>query len=321
MGSTENAIAANRDEVIAEHGPWVGFNIELAPGVYSMGPGLVGVAETRVFQVLQIASALLPAGLDGIRVLDLGAHEGGFALEFARQGAEVVAMEGREYHLAKARFARDALELDNLKVVSGDVRSDLGAELGTFDLVLCLGILYHLSRDDIGPFLTNVRKLTRNAAIIETQLALRPRRSMTWSGASYSGIEVREHPRFAGAAMSDTPSFWLTEPSLLTLLGRVGFGSVLQVRSPLVPELMDVADHGTYVAVVGQARTPRTVSVEPEPLAIEIPERSGRPRAHPSQGLRYRVMDRVRTSLGRGLLQGLLTKGDRASGRGEGSGR
>ena len=45
----------------------------------------------------------------GVRVLDLASLEGMYALELARRGADVVAIEGREANVEKARFAaRDA---------------------------------------------------------------------------------------------------------------------------------------------------------------------------------------------------------------------
>ncbi len=68
------------------------------------------------------------------------------AVELARLGANVVGIEGREANLAKARFAKEALSLENPEFHQDDVRNLSKEKYGRFDVVLCLGILYHLNR-------------------------------------------------------------------------------------------------------------------------------------------------------------------------------
>ena len=85
----------------------------------------------------------LPADLHGHTVLDIGCNGGFYALEMKRRGAErVVGIDCEPLYLAQARFAAEVsgieLELHQLSVY--DV-----ARLGeTFDLVLFMGVLYHL---------------------------------------------------------------------------------------------------------------------------------------------------------------------------------
>lgn len=88
-------------------------------------------------------SHALPADLSGKTVLDVGCNAGFYSLEMKRRGAErVVAMDVDERYLEQARFAARvsgvAIEFVNLDVYH--VR-DLGEQ---FDLVLFLGVLYHL---------------------------------------------------------------------------------------------------------------------------------------------------------------------------------
>jgi tRNA (mo5U34)-methyltransferase len=85
----------------------------------------------------------VPATLEGKTVLDVGCNAGFYALEMKRRGAErVVAIDSEDFYLAQARFAAEAsgleIEFRNLSVY--DV-----ARLGErFDLVIFMGVLYHL---------------------------------------------------------------------------------------------------------------------------------------------------------------------------------
>jgi tRNA (mo5U34)-methyltransferase len=88
-------------------------------------------------------AAALPDDLSGRTVLDIGCNAGFYAMEMKRRGADrVVAVDSDPRYLAQARFAAEVsgleLELEQLSVY--DV-----ARLGErFDLVLFMGVLYHL---------------------------------------------------------------------------------------------------------------------------------------------------------------------------------
>jgi 2-polyprenyl-3-methyl-5-hydroxy-6-metoxy-1,4-benzoquinol methylase len=47
-------------------------------------------------------------------VLDLACLEGQLGIEFARHGSAVLAIDGREANLGKAKFAGETLRLDNI---------------------------------------------------------------------------------------------------------------------------------------------------------------------------------------------------------------
>ena len=109
-----DTIRARRDEVAERHGPWTSHDIQLAEGI-STRPG--GADLDRLRRCLQIASDVLRRPLGELRVLDLGALEGQYAVEFAAHGAEAVAVEGREANIEKARVAKEALGLDRLELL------------------------------------------------------------------------------------------------------------------------------------------------------------------------------------------------------------
>jgi tRNA (mo5U34)-methyltransferase len=85
----------------------------------------------------------VPKDLSGLTVLDIGCNGGFYSIEMKKRGAErVVAIDFDERYLDQARFAADvtgqAIEFRKMSVY--DV-----AELGeTFDIVLFMGVLYHL---------------------------------------------------------------------------------------------------------------------------------------------------------------------------------
>ena len=88
-------------------------------------------------------AAAVPADLSGRSVLDIGCNAGFYALEMKRRGADrVVAIDSDERYLAQARFAAEvrgaSIEFRNLSVY--DV-AGLGER---FDLVIFMGVLYHL---------------------------------------------------------------------------------------------------------------------------------------------------------------------------------
>lgn len=90
----------------------------------------------------RFASAI-PEDLRGATVLDIGCNGGFFAIEMKRRGADrVLAIDFDDYYLDQARYAARVLEQDiefrRLSVY------DVGALGEQFDVVLFMGLLYHL---------------------------------------------------------------------------------------------------------------------------------------------------------------------------------
>jgi hypothetical protein len=71
----EPELRARRDAVIADFGPWIGYNIDLGSGVYTMAPGVAGMAEDRVKRIVQLVTDFAGRPVSQLRILDLGAHE------------------------------------------------------------------------------------------------------------------------------------------------------------------------------------------------------------------------------------------------------
>jgi len=119
-------------------GPWF-HNIELR-GVPTAPDHFLGDYPRVKWR--RFADAL-PADLTGRSVLDIGCNAGFYCIEMKRRGAaRVLGIDSDEDYLAQARFAARVLELDiEFRPLSV---YDVGAIGERFDIVLFLGVLYHL---------------------------------------------------------------------------------------------------------------------------------------------------------------------------------
>jgi hypothetical protein len=117
----------------------------------------------------QVVDARFGASLAGHTAIDIACHQGWFASKLAEWGADdVLAVDARAGHVADTALIRDALQLPKLRVLQSDVHALVPAQLGRFDLVLMLGLIYHLE-NPIGA-LRQARALTRHLCVVETQV-------------------------------------------------------------------------------------------------------------------------------------------------------
>jgi SAM-dependent methyltransferase len=270
------------DDILARYGPWTAHNIRLADATYTISPEPAG-DEVKLRRIVQLASDLADGRLEGLRILDLASLEGMYALELARRGADVMAIEGREANVEKARFAARSLGLE-VDFRLGDVR-ELGVDQhGTFDIVLCLGILYHLDLEDVVSLVGRIRLVTRKAAIFDTAVALATSETHTFGDLILHGERLVEHAptdtaeqRLARlwSSLDNETAFLPTLPSLVRLLSAKGFSSVLEAHAPVEPEKPE--GRVTLVATVG---TPVVPLLTPEPPVAVAPERRPARRAH-----------------------------------------
>ncbi|MDB5590874.1 TIGR04290 family methyltransferase [Enterovirga sp.] len=119
-------------------GPWF-HNIDLG-GVWTAPGHFLGDYPNVKFQGF---AHVLPADLTGKSVLDIGCNGGFYAMEMKRRGAaRVLGIDFDEDYLAQARFAAEVkgydIEFAQLSVY------DVAALGERFDLVVFMGVLYHL---------------------------------------------------------------------------------------------------------------------------------------------------------------------------------
>lgn len=258
-------IRLRRQEIVNRYGDWTAHNIHLQNGTYTYDENhpkfedqLKGLGF-HLGRIMQSVADTTNRPLDSLRVVDLACLEGVYGIEFAQHGSEVVGIEGREANIEKARFAKQALGLDNIEFVQDDVRNLSVEKYGKFDVVLCLGILYHLDAPDVFHFVERIAEVCQQVAIIDTHIGISANKTHVYKGQEYHGWTVAEHApktskeerlKSLWGSLDNEKSFWFTRPSLFNLLSLVGFTSVYTCQNPVVPGQW--ADRDTIVAVKGK---------------------------------------------------------------------
>lgn len=129
---------ASLQQAIDELGPWF-HNMRLR-GIETAREHFLGdYPEVKYAHFRNV----LPADMTGMTVLDIGCNAGFYSLEMKRRGAaRVLGVDTEEHYLRQARFAAEVtgLEVEFRRLAVWDVGS-LGE---TFDLVIFMGVLYHL---------------------------------------------------------------------------------------------------------------------------------------------------------------------------------
>jgi tRNA (mo5U34)-methyltransferase len=121
-------------------GPWF-HNIHLSDTIQTFPNHHFGDFPNWKWQQL---APHLPANLRGWRVLDIGCNAGFYSFELARRGAEVLGIDGNPHFLAQARWAVDRLGLSDACRFECRQVYDLARMNGQWDLILFMGVFYHL---------------------------------------------------------------------------------------------------------------------------------------------------------------------------------
>ena len=148
---------------IARHA-WF-HSIPLRPGIVTPGGKPLGQLEAECHALLG------PLDLTGRSVLDIGAWNGFFSLAAKRRGAARVTAVDRYTWQHPDYLGRQTLELCRrelgLEIEMRELDAeDLPADLGRFEVVLFLGIFYHLV--DPLSVLAAVASMTERVLVIET---------------------------------------------------------------------------------------------------------------------------------------------------------
>lgn len=268
--------AISRDKIIAADGNWTAMAIKLSDGGYTKTPAV----DHRLKRLLQVAQDIVKKPLSECRVLDLACLEGHYAIEFAMHGAEAVGVEGRAVSVTKCDFAKNDLKLDRVQFYQDDVRNLSKSKYGTFDIVICSGILYHLKAQDAANFLRAIYDVCEGVLLLDTFVALSSQTIETLiSGRVVHGHHYFEHSdddddatkqSSLWASLDNAKSFWFTEPTLMNLITDCGFTSVLDVLTPTMPK--NPRDRKTYLAIKGERAAVRSSDITRDEPFHEIPE-------------------------------------------------
>jgi len=212
-------LSAELAQEVSGEPAWM-FPWQLGPdtGVPLLGENLPPVHQTRLELLERPVSEALAAAGPGATALDLACCEGWFAHRLLEWGAErVVGIDVRELNVRRAELVRDhfGISCERLAFRQADVfELDLD-ELGRFDVVLVLGLVYHME-DPVGA-LRRARALTRGVCAVESQLTRQNRPLVHGNG---SGTILLTAPAsFAATVEADAEHNQLAStPGILSLV-------------------------------------------------------------------------------------------------------
>lgn len=115
---------------------------------------------------------LLGGSLSGKRVLDLGCNAGFWSLCAVEYGCDyILGIDGRQMHIDQANlvFEVNGIDKSRYDFRCGNIFDILTEEIGSFDIVLCLGLMYHISKHI--DLLELISKINKDILIIDTSLS------------------------------------------------------------------------------------------------------------------------------------------------------
>jgi hypothetical protein len=229
----------------------------------------------------RIIDTVFPGDKKHLRLADLGCLEGGYAVEFARLGFQVIGLEVRDTNIAVCNYVKSKTNLPNLTFVKDNALNI--AKYGMFDAVFCCGLLYHLDRPK--EFLETLSSVTTKLAILQTHFAtenhlntqkpkhswlrrfsrlkasvtgdLTDRYSLSPTGTN-EGLAGRWYTEFRNdetfskretinwASWDNRRSFWIQREYLLQAIQDVGFDLVMEQFDSLGPNISESMLRGYY---------------------------------------------------------------------------
>lgn len=147
---------------VAALGPWF-HNLHLPGGLQTAPDHFLG--DFPAFKWRELAPHL-PEDLQGWRALDIGCNAGFYTFELAKRGAQVTGIDIDARYLKQARWAaehyglQDRVRFEQLQVY------DLAHRDETYDLILFMGVFYHLRYPLLG--LDIVAQKVRRTLVFQT---------------------------------------------------------------------------------------------------------------------------------------------------------
>jgi tRNA (mo5U34)-methyltransferase len=227
---------------IAALAPWF-HNLHLPDGVETAPGHPLGDFPSYKWRRL---APHLPPSLEGWTALDIGCNAGYYSFELAQRGARVTGIDLDPHYLRQARWACRELELENAIEFRQMQVYDLAGEDGQYDIVLFMGVFYHLRYPLLG--LDIASRLTRRLMVFQTMTIPGMEVYADTSDHPMDERQVLRHPgwprmafiehRFAG----DPTNWWVpnhaaVEAMLRSTGMRVGhhLGHEIYLCSPAAP--------------------------------------------------------------------------------------
>ena len=225
----------------------------------------------------RVLETVFPGDKKHLRLVDLGCLEGGFAVEFARMGFQVLGIEVRDANIAACAYVKSKTNLPNLMFVKDNVLNI--ANYGMFDVVFCCGLLYHLDKPK--HFLETLSSVTKKIVILQTHFSIDtiyPRLPLPFLVRQvltkitrglidkYTLSQVTENEGLAGrwftefsndkkfnkretskwSSWDNRRSFWIQREYLLQAIENVGFHLVMEQFDSLGTNIAESMLRGYY---------------------------------------------------------------------------
>jgi tRNA (mo5U34)-methyltransferase len=194
---------AEIEQKVRSLGPWF-HQIDL-------GDGLL----TRDIARWLVLKDAIPTDLSGKRVLDIGCAEGFFAIEMARRGADVVAVDAAPNMIRRLDWLISHFSINNIQTKIASIES-LDKSKEKYDLILMIGLLYHLRNPQLG--LDIVSRLT-DTLYVESALHK-----------TDDGSYLHLQPPIEG--VHSIPKWMPTESCVLAMLRFAGFPDIRTLDRP-----------------------------------------------------------------------------------------
>jgi tRNA (mo5U34)-methyltransferase len=138
---TLQSSGATLDDELRALAPWF-HNLHLPDGRQTAPDHPLG--DFPAFKWAQIGPAL-PEDMTGLRALDIGCNAGFYSLALAGRGARVLGIDVDPHYLRQAEWARERFGIGAEQLALRQMQVyELARLEQTFDVVLFLGVLYHL---------------------------------------------------------------------------------------------------------------------------------------------------------------------------------
>jgi tRNA (mo5U34)-methyltransferase len=117
---------------------------------------------------------LFSGSLSGKRILDLGCNAGFWSLHAIMSGCNyVLGIDGRQMHIDQADlvFEVKGIDTNRYDFVCANIFDYLRQDLSQFDIVLCLGLLYHINKPIL--LMEQISNINSDVLVIDTLLSKR----------------------------------------------------------------------------------------------------------------------------------------------------
>jgi hypothetical protein len=152
--------------------------------------------------------------LRGARVLDIASHDGRWSFAALQAGAgAVTGIEGRDYLVDNANrtFTEKGVDPSRFTFITGDAHDVVTAGVGSFDVVMCLGFLYHTLR--YVELFAGIRATGAHHLIIDTRVAMSDDAviSVYSNPVEKESMAVEDRFSYGGRTLAGSPSMTALE--------------------------------------------------------------------------------------------------------------